>query len=116
MRHTALALNRPVTTVMVFLAVLAVGLISAKLLRLDRTLRLKVLPILVAPPWGLTVGDFLPRLPLPAKITIDVLPAINLRERFGPDPDVDEVYEHVTAVMQDGLSALAAERRFPVIG
>ena len=35
MRHTQLALNRPVTTVMVFLAVLAVGLISAKLLRLE---------------------------------------------------------------------------------
>ena len=35
MRHTSLALNRPVTTVMVFLAVLAVGLISAKLLRLE---------------------------------------------------------------------------------
>src|SRR4030095_6865531 len=34
-RHTSLALNRPVTTVMVFLAVLAVGLISAKLLRLE---------------------------------------------------------------------------------
>ena len=35
MRHTQLALSRPVTTVMVFLAVLAVGLISAKLLRLE---------------------------------------------------------------------------------
>ena len=35
MRHTELALARPVTTVMVFLAVLAVGLISARLLRLE---------------------------------------------------------------------------------
>jgi HAE1 family hydrophobic/amphiphilic exporter-1 len=35
MRHTDLALNRPVTTVMVFLAVMAVGLISIKLLRLE---------------------------------------------------------------------------------
>src|SRR5512134_549911 len=35
MRHTKLALDRPVTTVMVFLAVLAVGVISAKLLRLE---------------------------------------------------------------------------------
>src|SRR5262245_3576021 len=35
MRHTSLALSRPVTTVMVFLAVLAVGLISVKLLRLE---------------------------------------------------------------------------------
>jgi HAE1 family hydrophobic/amphiphilic exporter-1 len=35
MRHTRLALERPVTTVMVALAMLAVGLISAKLLRLE---------------------------------------------------------------------------------
>ena len=88
----------------------------ASLLRLDRTMRLKVLPILVAPPWGLTVGDFLPRIPLPAKMTTEVLPAIDLKERFGPDPDVDEVYEYVTTRMQSALDGLAAERRFPVIG
>jgi 1-acyl-sn-glycerol-3-phosphate acyltransferase len=88
----------------------------ARLLRLDRTARLKVLPILIAPPWGLSIGDFLPRIPLPAKMTSEVLPAIDVRERFGPDPDIDEVYEHVTRVMQEALSALAAERRFPVIG
>jgi HAE1 family hydrophobic/amphiphilic exporter-1 len=35
MRHTEIALRRPVTTVMIFLAVLAVGLISARLLRLE---------------------------------------------------------------------------------
>jgi 1-acyl-sn-glycerol-3-phosphate acyltransferase len=88
----------------------------AKLLRLDRTARLKVLPILIAPPWGLTVGDFLPRIPLPAKMTSDVLPAIYLREQFGDEPDIDEVYEHVTGVMQEALDGLAAERRYPVIG
>ena len=65
----------------------------ASLLRLDKTMRLKVLPILIAPPWGLTIGDFLPRIPLPAKMTTEVLPAIDVRERFGPEPDADEVYE-----------------------
>ena len=88
----------------------------AKLLRLDKTLRLKVLPILIAPPWGLVIGDFVPRIPLPAKMTTEVLPAIDVREQFGPDPDVDEVYEHVTRLMQETLDGLAAERRFPVIG
>ncbi len=88
----------------------------ARFLRLDKTARLKVLPILIAPPWGLTIGDFLPRLPLPAKMTSEVLPAIDLRERFGPEPDVDEVYEYVTGVMQEALDGLAAERRYPVIG
>jgi hypothetical protein len=88
----------------------------AKLLRLDRTARLKVLPILIAPPWGLTVGDFLPRIPLPAKMTSDVLPAIHLREQFGDEPDLDEVYDHITGEMQEALSKLAAERRYPLIG
>src|SRR5688500_6968286 len=82
----------------------------AKLLRLDRTMRLKVLPILIAPPWGLTVGDFLPRIPLPAKMTSEVLAPIDVREQFGPDPDINEVYEHITGLMQETLDALAAER------
>ena len=88
----------------------------ARALGLDRLFRLKVLPISLAPPWGLNVGDFLGHLPLPAKITIEVLPPIDLHEQFGPDPDVDEVYEELTRQMQEALDALAAERRFPVIG
>ena len=88
----------------------------ASALGLDRLFRLKVLPISIAPPWGINVGDFLGHLPLPAKITIEVLPPIQLRERFGPKPDVDEVYAHVTRVMQETLDELAAERRLPVVG
>jgi 1-acyl-sn-glycerol-3-phosphate acyltransferase len=88
----------------------------AKLLALDRLFRLKVLPISLAPPWGLNVGDMLGHLPLPAKITIEALPAIDLRREFGPDPDVDEVYEHLVRQMQETLDALAAERRYPVLG
>jgi 1-acyl-sn-glycerol-3-phosphate acyltransferase len=85
-------------------------------LMLDRLLRLKVLPISIAAPWGLNVGDMFGHVPLPAKITVEVLPAIDLREQFGPSPDVDEVYEHVTTTMQETLDALAAERRLPILG
>jgi 1-acyl-sn-glycerol-3-phosphate acyltransferase len=88
----------------------------ARLLALDRVVRLKVLPISLAVPWGLNIGDMLGHLPLPAKITIETLPAIDLRAEFGPDPDVDEIYDHVQRLMQDTLDALAAERRFPVVG
>jgi 1-acyl-sn-glycerol-3-phosphate acyltransferase len=88
----------------------------AKLLGLDRAFRLKVLPISVGIPWGLNVGDMLGHFPLPAKITIEALPAIDLRREFGADPDLDEVYDHLGRVMQETLDALAAERRFPVIG
>jgi len=79
-------------------------------------LRLKVLPISIAVPWGLNIGDFLGHVPLPAKITIEVLPPIDVRGDFGPDPDLDEVYDHVTRAMQDTLDALAAERQLPVLG
>jgi 1-acyl-sn-glycerol-3-phosphate acyltransferase len=88
----------------------------ARLLRLDKLLRLKVLPISLAVPWGLNVGDMLGHFPLPSKITIQVLPAIDLRREFGRSPDVDEVYDEVTKRMQRTLDALAAERRLPVIG
>ncbi len=88
----------------------------AKLTRADKVLRLKVMPISLALPWGLNIGDLLGHIPLPAKITIEVLAPIDLREQFGPEPDLDEVYEHMMRVMQETLDGLAAERRFPVIG
>jgi 1-acyl-sn-glycerol-3-phosphate acyltransferase len=88
----------------------------ARLLALDRLFRLKVLPISLALPWGLNVGDMLGHIPLPAKITVETLPPIYAREQFGPEPDLDALYEHVTGVMQDTLDALAAERRLPVLG
>jgi 1-acyl-sn-glycerol-3-phosphate acyltransferase len=88
----------------------------AKLLQLDRLFRLKVLPISIAVPWGLNVGDFLGHVPLPAKIVVEVLPPIHLHEEFGDDPDVDDVHAHVTRLMQETLDALASERRFPVVG
>jgi 1-acyl-sn-glycerol-3-phosphate acyltransferase len=88
----------------------------ARMLWLDRLLRLKVLPISLALPWGLNVGDMLGHIPFPAKLTVETLPAIDLREQFGPDPDVDEVYDHLIRLMQETLDALASERRVPVLG
>jgi 1-acyl-sn-glycerol-3-phosphate acyltransferase len=88
----------------------------AHLFALDRLFRLKVLPISLALPWGINVGDMLGHIPLPAKITIETLPPIDLRAEFGPDPDLDEVYDHIQSLMQDTLDSLAAERRLPVLG
>ena len=87
----------------------------ARLLALDRMFRLKVLPISIALPWGLNVGDMLGHIPLPAKITVETLPPIDLRAEFGPSPDLDEAYDHLLRVIQDALDALAAERRLPVL-
>ena len=88
----------------------------SRMLMLDKLFRLKVLPISLALPWGLNVGDMLGHVPLPAKITVEVLPPIHLREEFGDDPDVDEIHDHVLRLMQDTLDALASERRYPVVG
>ncbi len=88
----------------------------ARLLRLDAMFRLKVLPISISLPWIVNVGDLAGHLPLPAKIAIEVLPPVHLREEFGDDPDPDEVYEHLTTSMQATLDSLADERRLPVIG
>jgi hypothetical protein len=71
----------------------------------------------VGPPYGVTLLDLpMPRLPLPAKIEVKVLPPIDLRERFGEDPGRDAVYEEVTGEMQQALDELSAGRDLPVVG
>ena len=88
----------------------------ARLLHLHRLLRLDVAPIQIAPPWGVTVLDLPGRVPLPAKITVEVLPAMDLRAELGADPDANAGYDLVTNRMQEALDALAGARRFPLIG
>jgi len=88
----------------------------ASALRLDRTMRLKTLPIRIALPWGLAIGAFTPHIPLPAKITIRFLEPIDLRERYGEEPDIDAVYDDLIATMQEVMTELGRERRLPVIG
>lgn len=87
----------------------------ARLLWLDKMLRLKISPIIVGIPFGLTSG-YLPNLPLPAKIVTRILEPIHIEEEFGPDPDIDEVDRIVRERMQETLDELARERRFPIIG
>ena len=89
---------------------------AAKLVGLDRFARIKVLPVSVGPPFGLNVLDMPGRLPLPAKITLEVLPPIDLADRFSRDASDDEIYEDVTAQMQDTLDELSDERTLPVVG
>ena len=90
------------------------GELLVRKLGLHRRLRLDVVPISIALPWGLDVGDVFGHLPLPAKITIDVLEPIDVRARFGDD--VDAAYDAITSEMQGDLDRLAAERRLPVLG
>lgn len=88
----------------------------AQALRLDHLLRLKVAPVQLAPPFGVTFLDAPLRFPLPAKITVQVLPAIDLAAELGEEVDPEVGYQLVTAAMQDTLDELAEERTLPVLG
>jgi 1-acyl-sn-glycerol-3-phosphate acyltransferase len=87
----------------------------AKLARLDKLMRLKTAPFMLGLPFGLMPSIF-GHIPLPSKITIQVMPKLDLQEEFGDDPDIDEIYDEVIRRMQDVLESLSDERRLPVIG
>jgi 1-acyl-sn-glycerol-3-phosphate acyltransferase len=88
----------------------------ARLTGARRLMRLKTIPVVVGFPFGLSVGGFPPFLPLPAKVTIELLEPFDLRARYGADPDVEEIYRDLMATMQEALSALQRGRRLPVLG
>jgi 1-acyl-sn-glycerol-3-phosphate acyltransferase len=87
----------------------------AKLLRLEKLLRTRYLPLTFGFPFGFTFG-IPPNLPLPAKIETTVLDPIDVAAEFGPDPDIAEVDRVVRERMQAALDDMAVRRRFPVIG
>jgi 1-acyl-sn-glycerol-3-phosphate acyltransferase len=92
----------------------------ARILGLER-FRLKALPLVLGPPWGISPGDLLLHWPLPAKITVQVGEPIDFHARFGElDPRDPEViwacYHYVERRMQSILDSLADARRLPVLG
>lgn len=89
------------------------GRAAARLLRLDKLARLKVLPVSLALPWGLNVGDFLGHIPLPAKIRQEVLEPIDVAQRFGDDATSKVAYDYIVGLMQERLTAIAADRLLP---
>ena len=102
------------------LVVLTRGEALARLMRLDQLMRAKVMPFVIGPPFGVVPGS-IPTVPLPSKITVELLEPLDWSSRHGPgaaddDDVVEECYEEVVSVMQGTLDRLAAARRFPVIG
>ena len=87
----------------------------ARLTGVDRMLRLKTLPIVFALPFGLMPALF-GHFPLPAKVSVRVLPPIELRERYGDNADIEEINRAVLTAMQDVLTALQQDRKLPVLG
>ena len=87
----------------------------SRALRLDR-IGIARLPIALAAPWGVSVGDVAGHLPLPAKLVLEVLPPIDPVARIDDGATVSDVAEHIRARMRDTIDVLAQERRLPVLG
>ncbi|HEY3726725.1 MAG TPA: lysophospholipid acyltransferase family protein [Solirubrobacteraceae bacterium] len=98
--------------------VLASGRRLAKLLALDKVARLKMFPIALQAPWGISPA-LLPELPLPTKIRTAFQEPIDLScdpERADDDEYVQSKYNEVRTSIQDGMDALARRRRLPLFG
>jgi len=98
--------------------VLVRGRRLAKALQLDRIARLKMFPIALSAPWGISPA-MLPEIPLPTKIRTAFQPAIEFDddpERANDEDYVQAKYDEVQASIQHGMDALARRRRFPVFG
>ena len=85
----------------------------ARLLGADRWLRVKVWPLSLSIPWGLTLGPPPLFIPLPRHIIVESLAPIRF-ERSGDEAAADEAYvaacaARVEAEMQEALTRLAAE-------
>ncbi len=97
------------------LVVLTRGETLARRLGLER-LRIKVLPLVAGPPFG--VEPVVPVAPLPAKVTVRVCEPIDW-SAFGPDAADDPMavrhcYEEILGRMQWNLDELVAERPHPL--
>jgi 1-acyl-sn-glycerol-3-phosphate acyltransferase len=83
---------------------------------LDR-LRINVLPFALGMPFGLTPLP-VTGLPLPTKVTVDVLEPLDWSRWYGHDDDptiVRRCYDQTVATLQGGLDRLYAERPHPLL-
>lgn len=102
------------------LVVLARGERLAKRLGIDRLFRIKVMPLVFGPPFGVVPGG-IPTWPLPAKITVELGEPIDWSSTYGPEAAEDPVivhncYQELVETMQGTLDRLAGERRHPILG
>jgi hypothetical protein len=98
--------------------VLATGRRIAKALKLDQVARLKMFPIGLQAPWGLSPA-ILPEIPLPTKIRTAFQPSVKVANDPAKANDEDYVqrkYDEVQQSIQHGMDALARRRAFPVFG
>src|SRR3954463_554236 len=98
--------------------VLASGRRLARWLQLDKVARLKIFPIALQAPWGVSPA-MLPEIPLPTKIRTAFQEPITVARdpRKASDDDyLERKYHEVERSIQRGMDALARRRRLPLFG
>lgn len=99
--------------------VLSEGRRLAKLLGLKKFLRSETAPIVAGLPFGIWPELLPTHIPLPARITTEILDPIVVGSdsALAQDDDyVNGIYDQVVQSVTDGVSRLAGERRFPILG
>lgn len=109
--------------------ILARGGTIARTLGIYRAFRADAWPLIVGLPWGIWLGPMIMHFPLPSKITVEVLPPIDLREELSrifdrpigaADADDREMvragFQVVQSTMHAAIGRLYDERKYPVIG
>jgi 1-acyl-sn-glycerol-3-phosphate acyltransferase len=106
--------------------VLSSGQKLAQRLQIPKIVRsADVLPLVAGIPWGVWAIPFLPQIPIPAKITTQVLPPVDLSEALGrqlrPEDANDETivqagFDLVLGRMRKAIDELYDERKYPFIG
>lgn len=109
--------------------VLSRGEWIARKLKFSKYFRAEVFPLIAGLPFGIWIGTGIPQFPLPAKLTLQVLPPLSfplkkLKDRT--DPSLEKIlrdenllkhyFSQVRTRMQQGLDQLYAKRRFPILG
>src|ERR687886_633975 len=90
----------------------------ARVLQLDKIARLKMFPVALQAPWGLSPA-ILPELPLPTKIRTAFQEPVEFDhdpERASDEDYVNRKYQEVQRSIQSGMDALARRRAFPLFG
>jgi 1-acyl-sn-glycerol-3-phosphate acyltransferase len=98
--------------------VLARGRRLAKVLQLDKVARLKLFPIALQVPWGISPA-LLPEIPLPTKIRTAFQPPVEVEgdlELAEDNEYIERKYKEVCASIQSGMDTLARRRRLPLFG
>ncbi len=79
----------------------------ARRIGLKHWARLERFPLALSVPWGLTVGPWLPYLPLPFPIRLRFLPSIHVRQ----GEDITAVRDRIRSTMQSALDGMAGRSR-----